>query len=77
MPEYSDIYIISEKRDRSVIENFLDRFLPQREESADEYEIPQYSDNPESIFTEASDLIEYCAKNRGMEHSIIGEHGRE
>jgi len=48
MPEYSDIYVISDKRDKNTIDLFLEHFLPKREESADEYEVPQYSENPES-----------------------------
>lgn len=70
MPEYSDIYVISEKRDRKTIEAFLNNFLPEREESADEYEVPQYSDNPELMFSEARELIEYCEDHKNIEHAI-------
>ena len=49
MPEYSDIYIITEKRDKAIVESFLQHFLPEREESAEEYEIPQYSENPKIL----------------------------
>ena len=70
MLEYSDIYVISDKRDRKTIEKFLNDFLPNREESADEYEVPQYSDNPEVIFGKAAELIDYCEKNTNIEHAI-------
>lgn len=70
MPEYSDVYVISDKRDKNTIELYLDRFLPRREESADEYEVPQYSENIEVVFNTANELIEYCAKNKNTEHSI-------
>lgn len=70
MPEYSDIYVISDKRDSKSIEAFLDHFLPHRTESADEYEVPQFSDSPKVLFKTAQELIEYCEENRDIEHSI-------
>ena len=70
MPEYSDIYVISDKREKSTVEDFLDHFLPRREESADEYGVPQYSENPEILFDNADALIEYCAKHKNTEHAI-------
>lgn len=57
MPSYSDIYVISEKRDRKTIEEFLNQFLPARDETADEYEFPQYSDNPEIIFSTVEEAL--------------------
>ena len=45
MPEYSDIYVISNKRTKEVALSFLDSFIPNREESADDYHIPQFSEN--------------------------------
>jgi len=70
MPEYADIYVISNKRDKNTIYAFLDNFLRNREESAAEYEIPQYSENPEILFQSAGQLIDHCTKNREVEHSI-------
>ena len=70
MPEYSDIYIITGKRDSVTVEDFLQHFLPQREESADEYEIPQYSNNPEKVFNKAYELMKHCERNRKVEYSI-------
>jgi hypothetical protein len=70
MPEYADIYVISERRTQSSINDFLNHFLPLREESADEYEVPQYSSNPELIFQEARELISYCEENKAEVHGI-------
>ena len=70
MPEYSDVYVITEKRDRTTVESFLQHFLPEREESAEEYEIPQYSENPKIIFEKDHELIKYCELNKDVEHSI-------
>ncbi len=70
MPEYSDIYVISDKRDGKTIEKFLQDFLPNREESADEYEVPQFTDKPEVIYKKDRDLIQHCEKNKNIEHAI-------
>jgi len=70
MPEYADIYVISQKRDGNTISEFLDLFLPIRVESTDEYGIPQYSDSPEVVFNTAEQLIEFCCVNKLEEHAI-------
>ena len=70
MPEYSDIYVISDKRDRKTIDKFLRDFIPNREECADEYEIPQFSAKPVIVFKKADELIDYCEKNKNTEHAI-------
>lgn len=70
MPEYSDIYVLSNKRDAKSIKGFLDHFIPLRAESADNYEVPQYADDPEIIFQTAMELIEYCSKHLTADHSI-------
>lgn len=70
MPEYADIYALASKRSGQAITEFLDHFLPERVESADEYEIPQYSDAPTTVFTKASNLIRYCCDNPIEVHAV-------
>ena len=70
MPSYSDIYVISEKRDRKTIEGFLNEFLPARDETADEYELPQYSDNPEVTFCTAEDALVKSINDRELDYRI-------
>ena len=70
MPEYADIYAVSEERTEQAITRFLDCFLPSRIESADEYEIPQYAEAPTTVFTEVADLIRHCCSNRSEVHTI-------
>lgn len=70
MPEYADIYVISQKRDEATIFGFLNLFLPARKEYTDEYEIPQYSDSPVLMFDTAKKLIEYCCVNKSEAHTI-------
>ena len=70
MPEYSDIYVISDKRDENTVEGFLDQFLLEREESADEYEVPRFLEFPDIVFSKAFELVKYCSTNKNVEHSI-------
>ena len=70
MPEYADVYAIAGDRTERTITQFLDCFLPSRVESADEYEIPQYSDSPTNVYTKATDLILHCCANRNEVHAI-------
>ena len=63
MPEYSDVYVISRRRDSASVQKFLEHFLPQREESADDYEVPQYADEPQTTYERASEVMDHCAAN--------------
>lgn len=67
---YADCYVLSEKRTSTFILSFLDRFLSNRKESADEYEIPQYADNPKIVFKTAVELIDYLTINKDEVHTI-------
>jgi hypothetical protein len=70
VPEYADIYVLGGKRSPEAIIGFLDHFLPSRRESADEYEVPQYSDAPDTVFKTAEELIAYCCQNPKEPHTI-------
>jgi len=67
---YSDIYSLVESRDKTLVRAFLDNFLPNREEAADEYEVPQYSENPSIVYKNAEELIEYMNNNSNEVHAI-------
>ena len=77
MPEYADVYAIGGDRTEQAITQFLDCFLPSRVESADEYEIPQYSDSPAVVYTRAADLIHHCCANRNEVHTIYWRSDEE
>ncbi|VUD46198.1 hypothetical protein TDB9533_00775 [Thalassocella blandensis] len=62
--------MISKKRDKETLFKFLERFIPIREESSDEYLIPQYSEHPKHVFTEADKVIDWCVANAHAEYCI-------
>lgn len=70
MPSYSDIYVISDKRDRKSVDEFLNEFLPCREEAADEYEFPQYSEGAEIVFCTADDALNKCVNEPGLDYRM-------
>lgn len=70
MGYYADIYVIKKTRSKIVALEFLKHFLPQRKESAECYEIPQYGINTEIEFNNAEELMDYLEKNTTTTHSI-------
>jgi hypothetical protein len=60
VPPYSDVYVLSPSRSASVAERFLDTFALRREQSAEAYEFPEYSERPLVIVTSAREAIQYC-----------------
>ena len=70
MSGFADIYVIIDSRSKELVHSFLTRYLTTWVESADEYEIPQYSDNPDIIFKTDSELMNYCEQNKKISYSI-------
>lgn len=66
----ADIYVIKESRSKQMGIDFLNYFIPFREQSADEYLIPQYSDVPILEFDNADDLMTYLESNPYHSQSI-------
>jgi hypothetical protein len=66
----ADCYVLTDKRTKEFIFSFLEKFLPDRDESADEYEIPQYSDSPIVTYKTANNLIDHLIKNKIDIHTI-------
>jgi len=57
-------------REVSYVNAFLEKFIPKRIESAEEYPFPQYSDNPEHVFSNAYDLITHLEKSEMDSYSV-------
>jgi hypothetical protein len=66
----ADIYVIKKTRSKKIGIDFLNHFLPSREESADDYLIPQYSDDPIHEFDNAEDLMTFLESNPKYAQSI-------
>ena len=69
----ADIYVIKKSRSRKIGIDFLNTFLPNRQESADEYFIPQYSENPIHKFDNVGKLMIFLESNREYAQNIYWE----
>ncbi len=70
MPPYADIYVLTQSRTEATISAFLDCFAPVREETADDYCIPQHADSPHTIFRTAPEVVAYCCCHASETQSI-------
>lgn len=70
MPEYSDIYVVSEKRDKVTLFEFLDSFIPFRGKTCEEYLIPQYVDHPKHVYSKVENVINWCVANTHDEYYL-------
>ncbi|GET24152.1 hypothetical protein [Prolixibacter sp. NT017] len=67
---FADCYALTDKRTESFIKEFLDHFVPERRETADEYEVPQYENNPVENFKTAHEAVKFLVENKSIKHSL-------
>ena len=65
-----DVYVLSHDRSREAVLGFLDRFEPRRSESADDYVVPNNSDQPEFRYDNAVELLDHLETRPGESHAI-------
>lgn len=70
MAGFYDVYVLSDDRSKATVVQFLDRFLPEREETAVDYPVPRYSDAPEICLDSADELLSYLERHSDEPHSI-------
>lgn len=71
---FADCYVLTSNRTESFVEEFLDRFVPNRRETADEYEVPQYADNPIEIFKTTREAVKFLVDHKNVRHSLYWEN---
>jgi hypothetical protein len=67
---FADCYVLTDNRTKEFVNAFLNKFLPDREEMADEYEVPQYSSNSTEIYNTADNLIELLERHKNEIHTV-------
>ena len=67
---FADCYVLARQRTRGFILSFLDRFLPQRQEYTDAYEVPQFAEHPTVIFPSADALLDYLEQHPSEGHAV-------
>jgi hypothetical protein len=64
------VYVLSPVRSAKAAERFLETFAPQREQSADDYEFPEYAEQPQLVVKSAREAIQHCEWHPSEAHSI-------
>ena len=65
-----DVYVIVANKSKEVTDRFLGNWLSDFQETADEYEYPQYEDNSKILFKDAKKLISYLLNMPGSSYSL-------
>ena len=65
-----DIYVLAKERSVQYAHRFIDAWAKGFEEVAIEYEFPQYSDEPKSVYLNPKDLIEQLVQDPKEPHAI-------
>ena len=73
---YADCYVLNDNRNEKFIFEFLNHFIPERNESASEYEYPQYEDETEFIFQNDCQIIKFLIQNPNAEYSLYWNNTR-
>lgn len=70
MAGYFDVYVLSQDRSKETVLGFLSNFLPDREESQDDYGLPHLSERPQKTFAAQNDLLDYLESHPNQPHAI-------
>ena len=70
MTGYYDVYCLAPARTGGTVGSFLERYAPAREAAADEYELPQYADEPDRVFSSVDQIIAHCVSHPTEPYSI-------
>lgn len=75
VPPYTDIYVLTPKRNKTFIKRFLDHIVPLRDECAESYEVPQYGGkNTAHTFNHTDAIIDYLVVNSNEPYSLYFEN---
>ncbi len=72
-----DLYVLTSERSTAVAKQFINNWLVDFNESASEYEFPQYSVKPTVIFSSVVELIEKLIANPNEPHSIYWSNPKQ
>lgn len=74
---FADCYVLSDNRNEAFINNFLNHFIPERMESATEYEFPQYESKTDFVFKNDKELINFLIQKSNSEYSIYWNNTKD
>jgi len=74
MPQYIELYYLVDNRKSKIIFNFIEHYSIVKEELADEYPIPQYSNFVERTFLSDDELLTFLEANSNYDYNIYWEN---
>jgi hypothetical protein len=74
---FADCYVLTDQRTTAFLHSFLDAFIPNRQEYARSYEIPQFAEQPDRVLSSANELMAYLEQNRETPHAIYWSNKTE
>lgn len=77
MPQYIDSYYLIDSRESKIVDDFFENYSFVKKQLADDYPIPQYSDNPVKVFYSDVDLLLYLERDFNCEYLIYWENVEE
>ena len=74
-----DVYVLAPERSAAVVQRFRAAWLGGFEPAAEEYEVPQYADEPEAVFATPEEAIEWLLARPDEPHALYwhGPRGGE
>lgn len=59
----TEVYVLCKQRSLSIAQYFLNKVVPNRKATQDEYSVPECSDRPLQCFREADDVLSHLIRN--------------
>lgn len=75
--KFADCYVLTSTRTKAFILFFLQTFLPNKQEYKTTYALPQFADQPEKIFSSASELMAYLEQNQQETYAFYWHNKEE
>lgn len=66
----TDVYVLASERSTAIAKRFIDTWVSDFDETASEYEFPQYSDKPFVVYSSPTELIQKLVEVSNEPHSI-------
>ena len=77
MAQYIDSYYLVEHRKPILVKQFLDKYMPNAIESAEDYPVPLYNDSPVTVFYNIETLLFYLEREKECEYAVYWQNLNE
>lgn len=65
-----ELLALGKERSKAFVLSFLDRFLPARKSSADDYHFPEFQDPPHIVYDDDCDALDYLERNSSETYAL-------